>query len=141
MRTGAGWNDACILNISSRGLQIHASRCVPKGDSIELWRGDIVITARVVWRSGARAGLQSDECIPVEDIMSLGQSPALRLTAGNPRERRVRHRSHAESRIQARTFEFLSIAAIAATLSSGLFLIVLDVLARPLAVVQRAFGG
>lgn len=143
MRAGAGWSDACILNISSRGLQIQASRCAPKGSNVELWRGDQVITARVVWRCGARAGLQTEERIPVEEILSLGQSPALQLTAGRQLdvERRVRMRAHDDSRLCGRAIEFLSVVVIAAALSSGMFLMVLEALARPLAAVRAAFGG
>jgi hypothetical protein len=143
MRAGAGWSDACILNISSRGLQIQASRCAPKGNNVELWRGDQVITARVVWRCGARAGLQTEERIPVEEILSLGRSPALQLTASRQRgvECRVRMRSHDDSRLWGRAIEFLSVAVIAVALSSGMFLMVLEALARPLAAVRAAFDG
>ena len=143
MRTGAGWSDACILNVSSRGLQIHASRCTPMGSSVELWHGDRVIAAKVVWRNGPRAGLHSEERIPVEEVLSLGQSPALQLTAGNQRgvERRAVARTQDASRFQGRAIEFLSIVAMAAALSSGLFLMVLEAFARPLAVLYRIFGG
>ena len=45
---------------------------------IELRRGEHVIIAQVVWRDGARAGLQSDERVPAEEIMSLTQSASIR---------------------------------------------------------------
>jgi len=85
LRMGAHWSDACILNISSRGLMIQASRAAPEGSVIELWKGDYVIVARVVWRKGVRAGLCSDDRVPVEEIMSLAQSPGLQLTASTGR--------------------------------------------------------
>ena len=68
--TGVQWSDTCILNISSRGLMIHSGRVAPKGSVVELHRGDHVIVARVVWRDGARVGLQSTDRVPVEEIMS-----------------------------------------------------------------------
>ena len=42
-----------------------------------------MIVARVVWRDGARAGLATDDRLPVEEIMSVGQSSALQLVAFN----------------------------------------------------------
>src|SRR4029078_12325215 len=83
MRMDSSWCDACILNISSRGLMIHVARGAPSGDTVELRRGDHVIVARVVWRDGSRAGLHSDDRLPVEQILSLSQAPALQLTAAD----------------------------------------------------------
>src|SRR4029078_1604392 len=83
MRMDSSWCDACILNISSRGLMIHVGRGAPNGDTVELRRGHHVIVARVVWRDGSRAGLHSDDRLPVEEILSLSQAPALQLTAAD----------------------------------------------------------
>src|SRR5690348_12970017 len=77
LRSSGGWTDACILNISSHGLMIHSSRVGPQGSTIELWRGNHVIVARVVWQDGARAGLQSEDRLAVEDILSLGSSATM----------------------------------------------------------------
>ena len=81
LRTGAQWSDACILNISSRGMMIHSGRAGPEGTRVELRRGEHVIIARVMWCDGGPAGLRSDERLPVEEIMSLSQSSALQLVA------------------------------------------------------------
>ena len=43
MRTSAGWSDACILNVSSRGALIHAKRPITQGSVVELRHGDHVI--------------------------------------------------------------------------------------------------
>lgn len=78
LRSGAQWSDACILNISQRGMMIHSGFAGPRGSIIELRRGDHVIVARVVWRDGARAGLHSDDRVPAEQIMSLTQAANIR---------------------------------------------------------------
>jgi len=57
LRDGASWSDACILNISSRGMMIHTGRPIRRGCEVELRRGEHMIVARVMWRDGARAGL------------------------------------------------------------------------------------
>src|SRR3954454_9192980 len=82
MRTGVTWSDAYILNVSSRGLLINFSRSVLQGSTVELWHGDHVIVARVVWRKGTRAGLRAEDRVPIEEIVPIGQTPRLQLTAG-----------------------------------------------------------
>ena len=144
LRAGAQWSDACILNISSRGLMIQSGRAGPAGSRVELRRGDHVIVARVVWREGARAGLASDERLPVEEIMSLGQSSALQLVAsdGTFVERRKEARTKfADSRLRGRAFEFAGVGAIALVLALGIWGMAQQALSAPLAKVEAALGG
>lgn len=138
LRHGAAWTDACILNISSRGLMIHTGRQVLKGTQVEVRRGDHVIIARVVWRDGGRAGLRSEDRVRVEDIMTLGQLPAQRLTAG-PVERRKHPRPLEKSRLQGRAMEFGTVLAIGACLAvAGLSMV--QAFARPVAMVSAVLG-
>ena len=143
LRMGALWTDACILNISSRGLMIQATRAAAEGNLIELYRGDHVIVARVVWRSGMRAGLRAEDRIPVEEIMSLGDTAGLQLTAGArpPYERRKRPRSEEQSRHVGRMFEFASVAIIGASLATAAYGMVEEALGRPFGLVERALAG
>ena len=143
LRAGAQWSDTCILNISSRGLLIHSARAAPEGSIIELRRGDQVIVARVMWREGARVGLQADERLPVEQIMSLGQSEALQLTAstGAAVERRKQPRTEVDARLRGRAIEFASVAVIAASLALTIWSMASEALARPMAAVSAALGG
>lgn len=136
--TGAGWSDACILNISSRGLLIHASRASDRGSIVEVRQGVHVIRARVVWSDGARAGLRADERLPVEQILSRNDCPELRLTAAEPR---LPCRTHDHSRSRSRLFEFLAFVVIAACVGATAFSLVGEALARPLASVRSALGG
>ena len=140
MRTAVGWSDARILNVSSRGLMIHASLSALECGVIELWHGDHTITARVVWREGTKAGLQAEDRIPVEEILSLSGSAALKLSAEPYRgiERRKRPRTADDSRLWARAFEFASIAVIAGLLALSFSLWVGEALAQPLAAVATA---
>lgn len=142
VRAGAQWSDACILNISSRGLMIQSGRAGPEGSVLELRRGNYVFTARVVWRDGARAGLQSDERLPVEEILSLCKSNTLQLVAceGALIDRRKQPRSGADSRVIGRSIEFAGIAAIAAALALGAWAMADRAFARPLTRIEKAFG-
>lgn len=143
LRSGAQWSDACILNISSRGLMIQAGRAGPEGTLVELRRGNLVIIAHVVWRDGARAGLATDDRLPVDEILSIGQSSALQLVASNGAliDRRKRPRQEAgDARLRGRALEFLGVGAIAILLSLGVWLLAKQAFAEPLARIEAALG-
>jgi hypothetical protein len=138
------WSDACILNISSRGLMIQSGRAGPEGSTVEIRRGDHVIIARVVWRDGVRAGLQSDDRLPVEEIMSVGQSRALRLVAADGAlvERRKRPRTQQrDARSSARLIEFFGLAAVAVALALGVWTTAQQAFAAPMAKVEAALAA
>ena len=142
LRDGASWSDACILNVSSRGLLIHSMGAGETGATIELRHRDCSIVARVMWRDGARAGLRAEDRVPVEEIMLLGHAHNLTLTASAPPnvERRKTPR-HEESRDRARAIEFASALVIAAVLSAGTLAMLESALARPLAAISAVLGG
>jgi len=139
MRLGASWSDTCILNVSSHGLMIHTGREVARGTQVELRRGDHIILARVVWRDGGRAGLQSEERVPIEDIVTIGQSSALQLTAVSG-ERRKEARPGDRSRIRGRAFEFAGVLVAGISLAGGLLAMVEKAFAGPLALVSAALA-
>lgn len=142
LRTRAGWGDACILNVSPGGLMIHSNRPASQGSTIELWHGELMIVADVVWRNGLRAGLRAQDPVPVEDIVTLAQSSTLQPTASWPAEdRRKRLRTHDDSRLRSRAIEFASIAAVSAVLATAGFSMVEQALAEPIAVVEAAIRG
>ena len=142
LRIGAQWSDTCILNISKRGLMIHSGRITPGDGAVELRRGEHVIVARVVWREGARVGLQCEDCLPVEEILSADGAQALRPTAGAVTlERRRQPRiERSDARVRARALEFVALASIGAVLAIGGWLMTEAALAKPMALVAIALG-
>ena len=70
MRSSGGWSDACILNVSSRGLLVYSNTAVDPGSTVEIRRGGQLVIARVVWRQNQRIGLCSPDPVPIEDIIS-----------------------------------------------------------------------
>lgn len=119
---------------------IRTGREVSRGTMVELRRGDHVIVARVVWREGARAGLQASERVPVEEIMTLGQAGALQLTA-RPAERRKAPRLAERSRMRGRAIEFAGLLAIGVPLAGAGMAMVKAALAPPLAAVAVALAS
>jgi hypothetical protein len=134
LRHGSSWSDACILNVSSRGLMIHTGRPISSGTIVEVRRGQHVIVARVIWRDGGRAGLRAEDRVPVEHIVTLGQSPALQLTAIE--ERRRHPRPEERNRLRGRAVEFGGVLLIAAALTGAGFSMVEAAFARPLALIS-----
>lgn len=143
LKSSSGWTDACILNISSRGLLIHSARAGPEGSRVELWRAQHVIVARVMWQDGSRAGLQTEDRVPVEDILSLGASTALILTAECHSASNVRagERRRADRRSQGRMIEFAGVVLIACSLAVSAFDMVARALGRPMGMALVALGG
>lgn len=146
MRTGAQWSDACILNISSRGLMIQSARAGPEGSIVELRRGDHMIVGRIVWRDGSRVGLQSESRVPVEEIMSLSGSQALQLVASEGaliERRRTRRPADpaSDSRLQGRALEFAAVLAIAVALAIGAWSTAQQAFAKPMERASAALGG
>jgi hypothetical protein len=143
LRVGARWSDACILNVSSRGLLIHLPQPPERGSYVELRRGDQVIIGRVMWCKGVRAGLRAQDRVPVEAIVTAKAAQALRLTAqdGRPVERRRSPRAHERSRLRGRVLEFASVAAIGATLSIAVVSMMTKAVAEPLSRVKSALSG
>ena len=143
LRTGVDWSDTCILNISSRGLLIQSARPALPGSLVELRRGEHVILARVMWRDGSRLGLRSDDCVPVEEIMSVGAAECLRLVASEgsliERRRAPRLDPH-QARSQGRAVEFAATIVAAIIFAGGTWAMAHQALARPLATVQAALG-
>jgi hypothetical protein len=139
LRHGAAWTDACILNISSRGLMIHTGRQIAKGTQVEVRRGDHIIIARVVWREGGRAGLRAEDRVPVDEIMTLRRSPCLQLTA-RPVERRRYPRSAERNRLRGKAAQFATVATISACLAAAGLSMVQAAFARPLEMVSAALG-
>ena len=99
-----------------------------------------MIVARVVWRDGARAGLRTDERVPVEEIVMLGHAPALQLTAPGG-ERRRGPRAEESSRLRGRTVEFVGLLAIVTALAGAGVSMIGAAFARPLGAVVTALGG
>ena len=141
MRIGCAWSDACILNVSSRGLLISASHLAVQDSAVELRHGDHVILARVVWRKGTQAGLRAEDRVPVEDIAIMSKAPPHRPVARPGADRRKARRSDEDSRLRSRAIEFAGIAFLAISLAATLFSMVEQAFARPLAMVSAALGG
>jgi len=70
MRSGASWHDACILNMSSRGLMLQTAARTERGAYLEVRRGPHVIVARVIWTGPQRVGLKAQDMLSIDAIVA-----------------------------------------------------------------------
>lgn len=138
VRTNSGWSDACILNLSSRGLLVRANFIALEDGFVELWQGDHAISARIVWREGLKAGLRAEDPIPVDQLLSLSATQSAQLCTAPYRNVERRKHPRADSRARAHAFEFASITLVAAALALGFCFWVGDALAQPLVLIRTA---
>lgn len=142
MRSPSGWSDACILNISTRGLLVYSAGSADPGSFVEIRRGGQLVVARVVWRRNQRIGLHSPDPVRVEDIISTEtaatavQSSASQLSV----ERRRVPRDPERSRDHARAIEFMALVLAGTALAGAAVAAVEDTLGPPLAAVKVALA-
>lgn len=147
MRVGSGWHDACILDLSSRGLMIQASVPPPGGSYLELRRGRHVIIARVMWSHDRRCGLRSQDDLPTEAIIAEpDQTTGPLIVAGkgrrvSPAARAPRVTDHEHSRWRSRAWEFASLALVGVASATLAYGEVANALNRPMAAVEMALAG
>lgn len=139
LRVGSSWGDACILNVSARGLMIYASLPVEPGSHIEIRRGSQLVLARVVWRNNQRVGLRSEHPVPVDGLLNGNRTETAAASPARVRvERRKRPRNQEASRDQGRAAEFIAVVLIGMALAVGAAGCVHQALAKPATAVQGA---
>lgn len=126
-------------------MLINTTAAAVKDGQVEIWHGETLITARVVWRRGTRAGLRTEERVPVEEILTLSRSSALQLTAAIPTwpqvERRRVPRCNVRSRETGRAMEFVAITLVAGLMAASASMAVYEALSRPLALIEASMFG
>lgn len=145
MCTGGAWSDVCLLNISSRGLQLQSASPPPRGSYVEIRRGHLVIIARVAWTKGHRFGVRTQDCLPIEAICSEpGKSEPAKSDAGTGDRRsapRPAASSHEHNRHVARAMEFACLLIVVGGAASILYGTVSSALAKPLSAVTAGLEG
>lgn len=138
LRGDRGWGDACILNLSSRGLLVYSASAAPPGSVVEIRRGEQAIVARVVWRQQNRFGLQAQGEVQIEQLITGSASAATDAAAAGPvGDRRKRPRDAEDSRIRGRICEFAAVAGVGAVLAAAAYSMVVQSLSAPIAEVAE----
>ena len=145
MRTVASWGDVCILNISSRGMQLQAARPPERGSFVEIRRGPHVIIGCVAWIKQHRFGIRAQDVLFVDAITAdPGEEGTERSpTPYVPADRRAAPRKAAsadDSRLAGRAMEFACLGFLVLTGATLLYGAAQSALAAPLSRVSNALG-
>lgn len=149
LRCGADWQNACILNISSRGLGLQAPAPPQRGSYVEVRRGNNIIIARVVWVRGHRFGVRTQDTIPVNPDINLPKLSSGFEAQTDARKSEFRpkpmalsfSRQHDESRNKARALEFAALVALGVTCACLAFGMIQSAIGTPLSHVEVTLGG
>lgn len=147
MRDGARWTDALILNMSSRGLLVRSDQSPDRGSYLEIRRGPYVIVARVVWSNAGRFGVQTQDLVPPERLMTDPNAQVAPAPSPPPggHERRAAPRPvenrHEASRQRARAVEFAAISLVGALVAVLVGSAMAEVVAKPLHAAQTALAA
>lgn len=145
MRVGSAWRDACILDLSSRGLMIQSNEPLPGGSYLELRRGRHIIIARVMWSRDRRYGLRAQDALPCEaiiaeeDLADGSLAPPIECRAARAPAPRPFH--HEQSRWRSQVLQFSMAILFGAVCGTFAYSAVSSALSRPLNAVQNALGG
>lgn len=147
LKDDAGWCDAQLLNVSSRGVLAMIAEPPRRGSYVEIRRGSYVMIGRVAWVGTDRIGVSVRERIVLDDLLQ-PVTPGRKIKRPDNdcqvrvyerRKPTVEERAAASARF-ARAFDFGAIAlgtVALAVVASGL---VAGVLAEPMAQVEQVLG-
>jgi len=140
LKDDAGWSDAQILNVSSRGVMAMCAEPPPRGSYVEIRRGSCVMIGRVAWTGSDRIGVHVRERIAVEDLLQPATPGRKALRAANdiqmrlyePRKPSLDERAASSGRF-ARAFDFAAIGIVAVGLAAFASSMVSQAFVEPLA--------
>lgn len=146
LRDSQGWSNARILNLSSRGLLLHASRTPQRGTYIEVCKGPHRIVGQVVWVRQDRFGVRTQDKLAVEAIASGGDAGPPVAESLNLERRAKRRQPTAEerrerSRSVASAMQFMWVAGFGAAAATLAFEAVEGALSEPMSIVSAELGG
>ena len=70
MRAGTTWSDVIIKNMSRRGLMAETLQVPTPRSYVEIRRGTQIIVGRVIWTSGRRFGVHTQEAVDFNTIVA-----------------------------------------------------------------------
>lgn len=151
----AGWSDACIHNVSSRGLLLGIDNAPNPGSYLEIRRGTLVIIGRVMWRQQGFVGIRTQDKVsapalvneprglgakrpgqPTNEARGGERRSTARLTAEGRTARRIERNRH-----RAQVFQFVALAGAGAAAAAFAAVHVRQALDHPFAAVGAALDA
>lgn len=148
LKSGRGWSDVVIRNVSARGVMGQCPAPPERGDYVEVRCGAYLIVARVAWSSGACFGARAQDPIALPELIACaeGRIVPVRDRRQQPRPvkparpaRSVADQAFASQRA-GRACEFLSLVVAGVGAASLLGGLANDALAKPAERVSQALA-
>lgn len=150
MRKDAGWSDAVVRDISTRGVMAICSAPPMRGEFVELRCGSQVIVAQVVWARQGRFGARVRERLDLADFVPglrpstpprpVARHQAARFQVIKPERRSIAEQAEA-SRRTARVFEFAAMGLAGTAFALVVASTAYQALAVPLSAINAAFSS
>ncbi|WP_107045459.1 PilZ domain-containing protein [Sphingomonas sp. STIS6.2] len=149
MNSEGVWTDACIHNVSSRGLLVSADKTPRVGSYVDIRRGTLVIIGRVIWVKERRFGIRTQDLVSAALLVNepvLKNRPAADqiLTDRRMPTRTERNRSAAvraeRSRRFASGFQFVCLATASLGVAALAAVEIYHALVAPFGKVAGALG-
>lgn len=144
MKSGDGWQDVAIQNVSAHGMKISVAMPPQRGTFIEIRRASQVIVARAVWVEDGCCGLRTQDIVDVPALLNPNAARAEAVcVAAQADRRRAPRADEAAASSQRFAMRFQQIAMAAAVVCGAGYLAwsVSDVLSAPFASITAALEG
>lgn len=146
LKDDAGWCDAQIRNISSRGIMALIENPPGRGSYVEIRRGPYVMIGRVAWSGADRIGIHVRERIVLEDLLVPVAPGRKALRSGDDCQLRVRRKPTPEELAAAsirfsRVFDFAAVAIVTIGLAVTASSLVAEAFSEPLEQAELALRG
>lgn len=150
LNVSGSWSDACIHNVSSRGLLVAAATSAPSvGSYVDIRRGSLVMIGRVMWRKDRYFGVRTQDKVTADVLVAEPRGRRKTVRDGSkpsPIDRALIHEGNVARRLErSRAFAsaFQGALLIGAGCSAALFVAteVYQALASPVDAIKNAMGG
>lgn len=144
------WSDACIHNVSSRGLLVAGtSKAPPVGSYVDIRRGSLVMIGRVMWCKDRYFGVRTQDKVTADRLVAEPRGRRKTARDGSkpsPTDRALLHEGNVARRLErSRAFAsaFQGALLIGAGGSAAAFVAteVYEALASPMVLIKNAMGG
>lgn len=146
MNVGGKWSNACIHDLSDKGLLVSSLTPPAIGTYVDIRRGTLVIIGRIVWSGGSRFGVRTQDPVSLAALINepvLKSRPTSADRRAATRDETVRHvaKQADRSRQRASAFQFVCLTIIGLGIAYFAAISCYRALATPLSAAAEALGG
>lgn len=140
------WSNGCVHDVADKGLLISCTSPPPIGTYVDIRRGTLVIIGRVVWQSGSRFRVRTQDPVSIAALVNepvLKSRPATsdRRSLGRVESGQSAIQQAERSRERSSAFQFVCIAIGGVGIAYYAAICCYQALAAPLEAITDALSG